>query len=152
MSSSKSYIVTIDMNAVIAALIDINKVNLDIEQYRNQLSKKTEQRTTDFENMIAKINENYHDDLKEDIDKVLEREQKKLKMELTVQMIEHLTLVEAKRENIMQPIHDKIEKVVRQLIDERGITQVINHGAHLYYTSPDQDITQDVIQRLTLED
>lgn len=139
---------TIDAEYILEQLPEFNTVEEGMKTYNTELQGELQTTITKYEELVAdyqKTNETITEEekaTKENEIIGLENDIKNFRQKASV-------LMQMKRNELTQPLYEKIDAAMKQVIAEQKYTQIINTGANaLAYADPAHDITDAVLEKL----
>lgn len=104
------------------------------EEYQD-LTEKYQAEEKDLNEVVKKFRQNEIADLEEDIQKMQENSQQKLRK---------------KQEDLLRPLYNKIGNALEVIVEKENYTQVFTESSNLVYVHPDYDLTKKVMEMLEL--
>ena len=146
--NAQSKIGTIDAEYIITKMPEISNVNDGVKAYNESLQTDVEQAIKAYEGLIK----NYQDStaiFTEDIKKQRENQILGLENEIKQFRQRSQVMIQMKRNELTQPLYQKIDAAMQEVIKEEGYTQIFHSGGGaLAYSKPGSDITEKVMEKL----
>ena len=146
--NAQSKIGTIDAEYIITKMPEISNVNVGVKAYNESLQTDVEQAIKAYEGLIK----NYQDStaiFTEDIKKQRENQILGLENEIKQFRQRSQVMIQMKRNELTQPLYQKIDAAMQEVIKEEGYTQIFHTGGGaLAYSKPGSDITEKVMEKL----
>ncbi|MEO2072499.1 MAG: OmpH family outer membrane protein [Zunongwangia sp.] len=146
--NAQSKIGTIDAEYIITKMPEISNVNDGVKAYNESLQTDVEQAIKAYEGLIK----NYQDStaiFTEDIKKQRENQILGLENEIKQFRQRSQVMIQMKRNELTQPLYQKIDAAMQEVIKEEGYTQIFHTGGGaLAYSKPGSDITEKVMEKL----
>lgn len=150
---AQSKIGTIDAEYILQQMPEISQVETNLQEYNKKLQedlqatiKKYEELVTEYQTNNAKYSEE-EKAAKENEIIALENEIKNFRQKASV-------LIQMRRNELTQPLYEKIDTAMKEVIVEQKFTQVFNLSASgsnsIAYAAPEFDITDPVMKKLGL--
>lgn len=148
---AQSKIGTIDAEYILNQLPEIQEVNQELEGYGQELQGDLQQTIQQYEQQVQvyqEQNQTYTEAQRE------EEEQKIMALENEIQGFRQKAqvMMQMKRNELTNPLYEKINEAMQAVIQEEGFTQIFHAGSNaLAFSAEGSDITQKVMNRLGLE-
>jgi len=142
-----------DTQAVLSELPQRDKVEKQLNGFIETKRAALETKIADFQEKVAQYQSN-SDNLTDQQAKQQEDELAETEAELREFQEQIQSEIQQKRESLLQPLYDSMDKAIAHMAEENGLDFVLNeatnNGENIIYYSADQqiDITQKVIQRI----
>jgi len=149
-SYSQSKIGTINTEFIISKMPGLKEVQSKMKDYNQKLSQKIQNKYTEYQKLVEKF-ENEKDSLNDVIKKIRENEIYDLEEEINKLQKNSQQLARVKRDELMRPLYEKIGNAIEKIVQEQGYTQIFNENNGLVYGSPDDDLTEEVLNELGIE-
>ncbi|HET8754269.1 MAG TPA: OmpH family outer membrane protein [Salinimicrobium sp.] len=150
-STAQSKLGTIDAEYILTQMPEMKTVNDSLQVYGENMQAELEASISEYESLVKEYQEKsstYTEDMKkakEDSIISIENDIKGFRQKASVMM-------QMKRNELTQPLYDKINTAMLAVIKEDGYTQIFHAGGNaLAYSSAENDITAKVMQKLGLE-
>lgn len=150
-SMAQSKIGTIDAEYILNQLPEIQEVNKELEGYGQELQGDLQQTIQQYEQQVQAYqeqNETYTDTQRQ------EKEQEIMALENEIQGFRQKAqvMMQMKRNELTNPLYQKINEAMQAVIQEEGYTQIFHAGSNaLAFSTEDSDITLKVMNHLGLE-
>lgn len=139
---------TIDAEYILAQLPEITEVEQGLKEYNEELQEDVQNSIKEYEALIEEYqanNETFTEEEKQEKESEivsLENEIKNFRQKASV-------LMQMRRNELTEPLYEKINEAMQAVISEQNFTQVLNSSANgLAYADPDYDITDAVLVKL----
>lgn len=135
---------------ILAAMPEVKQAETSIENFSNQMQKRGEAEVAKLQAKFGKIQEDMQAGKlspiqQQDAQKELETDQAALaKFEQDM-----VTQIQNKRQTVLQPIYDKLNKAIADVAKEKGYNMVFDKAV-LLYTEPGDDVSALVKAKLGL--
>ena len=147
-SFAQTKVGTIDADYILAQLPEMAQVTEGMKTYNEDLQKDLEKNVADYETLVKDYqanNANFSEEEKKNKETEiisLENDIKSFRQKASVMM-------QMKRNELTQPLYEKINEAMLQVIQEENYTQILHSGGNtLAYSSEEYDITMKVINKL----
>lgn len=148
LSQAQSKVGTIDADYILNQLPEISTVEEGLKAYNTELQEDLQKTIEKYEALVADYREKStgfteeEKATKEEEIISLENEIKNFRQKASV-------LLQMRRNELTQPLYDKIDGAMQEVISEQKYTQIINSSANaLAYSDPAYDITDAVLVKL----
>lgn len=139
---------TIDAEYILGQLPEINTVEEGLKTYNTDLQGELQNTIKKYEELVADYQATTESMTEEDRNKKeneiigLENDIKNFRQKASV-------LLQMRRNELTQPLYEKIDGAMKEVINEKKYTQIINSSANaLAYADPAHDITDAVLAKL----
>lgn len=147
-SQAQTKVGTIDADYILGQLPEIATVEEGLKTYNTELQdelqttiKKYEDQVADYQATTETMTEDDRNKKENEIIN-LENDIKNFRQKASV-------LLQMRRNELTQPLYDKIDGAMKQVINEQNYTQIINASANaLAFSDPEYDITDAVLEKL----
>lgn len=150
-STAQSVIGTIDADYILSQMPEMAQVNQELEAYGQELQTDLQETIQQYEQQVEVYqteNESYTDTLRQ------EKEQEIIALENEIQGFRQKAqvMMQMKRNEITNPLYEKINEAMLAVIQEDGYTQILHAGSNaLAFSAEGSDITLKVMNRLGIE-
>lgn len=145
---AQSKVGTIDVNYILGQLPEINSVEEGLKKYNAELQEELQKTIKKYEDLVTDYQAT-NATLSEEEKKTKENEIVSLENDIRNFRQKASVLLEMRRNELTQPLYEKIDGAMQQVIQDLKYTQVINVNANaLAYGDPAFDITDDVLTQL----
>lgn len=145
---AQSKVGTIDVNYILGQLPEINSVEEGLKKYNAELQEELQKTIKKYEELVTDYQAT-NATLSEEEKKTKENEIVSLENDIRNFRQKASVLLEMRRNELTQPLYEKIDGAMQQVIQDLKYTQVINVNANaLAYGDPAFDITDDVLTKL----
>jgi outer membrane protein len=148
---AQSKVGTIDADYILAQMPEMTTVNEGLEVYNKDLQKELQTTVQNYETLVKDYKENnttYTEEersAKENEIINLENDIKNFRQKATVMM-------QMKRNELTQPLYEKINEAMLEVIQEENFTQIFHSGGNdLAFSSQESDITVKVLRKMGIE-
>jgi outer membrane protein len=147
-SFAQTKVGTIDAEYIASQLPEMQEVSEGIKVYNQELQKDLEKNVADYERLVKDYQANSSEFSEED-KKTKESEIISLENDIKGFRQKAGVMMQMKRNELTQPLYEKINQAMLQVIQEEGYTQILHAGGNnLAYSSEEYDITMKVIKKL----
>ena len=150
-SFAQTKVGTIDADFILTQLPEMAQVNEGLKEYNTELQKELETSARKYESLVKDYQENSttftEDQKKEKETEIigLENDLKSFRQKATVMM-------QMKRNDLTQPLYEKINTAMMQVIQEEKYTHVFHAGGNnIAFAADEFDITEKVMKKMGLE-
>ncbi len=153
-SFAQTKVGTIDAEYIISQLPEMAEINEGLKQYNQELQQDLEQSITDYEVLVKDYQQNYQTD----VDNATFTEEEKQTKEREIIGLENdikgfrqkaNVMMQMKRNELTQPLYEKINTAMMQVVQEENYTQILHSGGNsLAFFAEEYDITDKVMQKL----
>lgn len=150
-SMAQSLIGTIDADYILNQMPEMVEVNKELEAYGQELQTDLQETIQQYEEKVAAYqseNENYTETQRQ------EKEQEIMALENEIQGFRQKAqvMMQMKRNEITNPLYDRINEAMLEVIQEGGYTQIFHAGSNaLAFSTEGSDITIKVMELLGIE-
>lgn len=150
-STAQSVIGTIDAEYVLSQLPEMAEVNQELEGYGQELQADLQETIKQYEEQVQTYqaeNENYTDTQRQ------EKEQEIMALENEIQGFRQKAqvMMQMKRNELTNPLYERINEAMLAVIQEDGYTQIFHAGSNaLAFSAEGSDITVKVLSKLGIE-
>lgn len=148
---AQSKVGTIDADYILAQMPEMTTVDEGMEIYNQDLQKELQTTVKKYEALVKDYQENNTTFTEEDKAAKeneiinLENDIKNFRQKATVMM-------QMKRNELTQPLYERINESMLQVIQEENYTQIFHSGGNnLAFSSQDYDITMKVLKKMGIE-
>lgn len=148
---AQSKVGTIDAEYILNQMPEMAQINEDLKTYNADLQKEQEANIAKYEPLVTDYKTNSATLSEEDRQKkeseiiALENDIKGFRQKAGVMM-------QIKRNELTQPLYEKMNEAMLQVIQEENYTQIFHSGGNnLAFSSQDYDITIKVLEKLGIE-
>ncbi len=139
---------TIDVEFILSQLPEISTVDESMKEYNTSLQEELQKTVTKYEDLIADY-QSTSTTLSEEDRKAKETEIIGLENDIKNFRQKASVLMNMRRNELTNPLYDKIDVAMKEVIAEQKYTQVINTSSNaLAFASPEYDITNAVLLKL----
>jgi outer membrane protein len=139
---------TIDADYILNQLPEMAQVNEDLKAYNTKLQKDMETTIANYEALVKDYQEN-NDTFSEEEKKTKENEIISLENNISGFRQKAGVMMQMKRNELTQPLYEKINTAMLQVIQEEKYTQILHAGGNaLAFSAEAYDITSKVISKL----
>jgi outer membrane protein len=147
-AQAQSKIGTIDADYILSQLPEIEEVNKGLETYSADLQKDLDSTITKYETLIKDYQEN-GSTLTEEEKKAKEGDIISLENDIKGFRQKASVMLQMRRNELTQPLYEKINAAMLEIVQEEGFTQIIHSGSNaLAFSVQDADITVKVLNKL----
>ncbi|TDN84716.1 periplasmic chaperone for outer membrane proteins Skp [Salegentibacter sp. 24] len=150
-ANAQTKVGTIDTDYILAQMPEMEEVNEGLKAYDKQLQE-------DFQDNIKKYDtlvKSYQADAEILSDSVRqERESKIIELENLIKQFRQRAqvMMQLRRNELTNPLYDKIDAAMREVIIEEGYTQILHAGGNsLAFSAEEYDITQKVMDKMGIK-
>mgnify|MGYP006188695307 FL=1 len=150
-AQAQSKIGTIDADYILAQLPEIEAVNKGLETYNQELQADLDSTLTKYESLIKVYQDNNASWTEEEVNTKaneivsLENEIKSFRQKAQV-------LIQVKRNELTQPLYEKINQAMLAVVNKEGYTQILHIASSaLAYSAEGSDITTKVLAQLGIK-
>ncbi len=148
---AQSKIGTIDAEYILNQLPEIQEVNKELEGYGQELQSDLQETIQQYEQQVQSYQE-HHETYTETQRQEKEQEIMALENEIQGFRQKAQVMMQMKRNELTNPLYQKINEAMQAVIQEEGYTQIFHAGSNaLAFSSEGSDITLKVMSRLGLE-
>lgn len=148
LSQAQSKIGTIDAEYILGQLPEISTVEEGLKTYDTELKEDMQNTIKNYEALVAHYREKSADFTEEE-KATKENEIISLENEIKNFRQKASVLIQMRRNELTQPLYEKIDVAMKEVISEQKYTQVINASANaLAFSDPAYDITDAVLTKL----
>jgi outer membrane protein len=150
-ANAQSKIGTIDAEYILAQMPENVQVNKNLDVYNEELQANLKTTIKEYEGLVK----DYQDTVASlDEEAKREKENKIIELENNIKGFRQKAsvMMQMKQNELTAPLYDKINEAMQKVIAEKGFTQIFHTGASgLAYSRPEDDITEDVMDKLGIE-
>lgn len=150
-SMAQSKLGTIDADYIISQMPEMDQVNQDLETYGSELQADMENNIKNYEALVKNYQEG-NEDFSEEERKTKENEIIALENDIKGFRQKASVMMQMKRSELTEPLYEKINKAMLEVINEEGYTQILHAGSNdLAFSAEGSDITEKVIAQMGLQ-
>src|SRR5690606_26262093 len=150
-AQAQSKIGTLDADYVLSQLPEIEEVNKGLETYNSELQKNLDSTITKYEVLIKDYQENSAS-LSEEDKKTKEGDIISLENDIKGFRQKASVMLQMRRNELTQPLYEKINAAMLEIVTEEGFTQIIHSGSNaLAFSIQEADITVKVLEKLGIK-
>lgn len=150
-TQAQSKIGTLDADYVLSQLPEIEEVNKGLETYNSELQKNLDSTITKYEVLIKDYQENSAS-LSEEDKKTKEGDIISLENDIKGFRQKASVMLQMRRNELTQPLYEKINAAMLEIVAEEGFTQIIHSGSNaLAFSIQEADITVKVLEKLGIK-
>lgn len=139
---------TIDVNYILGQLPEIKSVDEGLKTYNTELQEELQKTIKKYEDLVADYQAT-NETITEEEKTAKESEIVGLENDIRNFRQKASVLLEMRRNELTQPLYEKIDGAMQEVIQDQKYTQIINVNANaLAYGDPAYDITDDVLTKL----
>lgn len=147
-SQAQSKVGTIDADYILGQLPEISTVEEGLKTYNTELQEDLQNTIKNYETLVADYREK-NVDFSEEEKATKEEEIISLENEIKNFRQKASVLIQMRRNELTQPLYEKIDGAMKEVISEQKYTQIINASANaLAFSDPEYDITDAVLTKL----
>lgn len=147
-SFAQTKVGTIDAEYILAQLPEMVQVAEGMKVYNEDLQKGLEQTVADYEKLVKDYQAN-STTFTEEEKKTKETEIITLENDIKSFRQKAGVMMQMKRNELTQPLYEKINEAMLQVIEEENYTQILHSGGNaLAFSAEEFDITMKVIKKL----
>lgn len=150
-ANAQTKVGTIDVDYIISKMPEITKVNQGMEAYNSKLQDQMKADIATHDSLVKNYQDNsanFTADEKKDKENAiidLEKDLQNFRQKASVMM-------QMKRNELSQPLYQKIDKAMQEVIQEEGYTQILHTGGNsVAYADERYDITEKVMNKLGIK-
>ena len=148
---AQSKIGTIDAEYILNQMPEMAQVNESLKTYNTDLQKDLENNVTQYETLVKDYQAN-NSTYSEEERKAKETEIIGLENDIKSFRQKASVMMQMKKNELTQPLYEKINEAMMQVIHEENYTQIFHAGGNdLAYSSQDFDITLKVLNKMGIE-
>ena len=148
--SAQSKVGTINTEFIISQMPELKEVQSQMEAYNKELGQKIQNKYTEYQELVQKFEEE-KDSLNEVVRKIRENEIYDMEQNINKLQQNSQKLARVKRDELMRPLYEKIGTAIEKVVQEQGYTQIFNENNGLVYGSPEDDLTEEVLDEMGIE-
>ena len=148
--SAQSKVGTINTEFIISQMPELDEVKAKMEDYNKELGQKIQNKYTEYQELVQKFEEE-KDSLNEVVRKIRENEIYDMEQNINKLQQNSQKLARVKRDELMRPLYEKIGTAIEKVVQEQGYTQIFNENNGLVYGSPEDDLTEEVLDEMGIE-
>lgn len=147
-SIAQTKVGTIDAEYILNQLPEMTQVNEGLKAYNTKLQKDLETTITKYEALVKDYQEN-SSTFTEEEKKTKESEIIGLENDIKGFRQKAGVMMQMKRNELTQPLYEKINTAMLQVVQEENFTQILHAGGNaLAFSSEEYDITKKVLKKL----
>lgn len=148
---AQSKVGTIDVDYILSQMPEMAQVNEGLKTYNTDLQKELESNVTKYETLVKDYQANSAN-YSEEEKKTRESEIIGLENEIKGFRQKAGVMVQIKKNELTQPLYEKMNEAMLQVIQEENYTQILHSGGNaLAFSSQEFDITLKVLEKLGIE-
>lgn len=147
-SQAQTKVGTIDAEFILGQLPEVKTVEEGLKTYNSELQEELQKTIKSYEEMVADYQAT-NTTLTEDDKATKENEIISLENDIKNFRQKASVLLQMRRNELTQPLYEKIDVAMKEVIAEQKFTQIINASSNaLAYADPAFDITDTVLKKL----
>ena len=148
---AQSKLGTIDADYILSQMPEIAEVNKGLETYSAELQTELDSTIRKYENLIKDYQEK-SETLTEEVKKAREGDIISLENDIKGFRQKAGVMLQMKRNELTQPLYEKINTVMLEIVKEEGYTQIFHSGSNaLAFSVEKADITLKVLDKLGIK-
>lgn len=148
---AQSKIGTIDAEYIISQMPEMTQVDEGLKTYNSDLQKDLETSIAEYEKLVSAYKEE-NTTLTDEDKQAKEREIISLENDIKGFRQKASVMMQMKRNELTEPLYEKINAAMLEVINEEGYTQILHSGSNaLAFSAEGYDITGKVIAKLGIE-
>ncbi|WP_029033320.1 OmpH family outer membrane protein [Salinimicrobium terrae] len=148
---AQSKVGTIDADYILNQMPEMVQVNEALKSYNTDLQKDLESNVTNYETLVKDYQAN-NETFSEEDRKAKESEIINLENDIKSFRQKAGVMMQMKRNELTQPLYEKINEAMLEVIAEENYTQILHSGGNaLAFSSQEYDITLKVLNKLGIE-
>ena len=148
---AQSKIGTIDAEYIINQMPEMTEVTAGLQTYNQELQTNLESTVAKFETLVKDYREN-SETFTEEEKKTKESDIISLENDIKSFRQKAQVMIQMKRNDLTQPLYEKINTAMLEIIEEENFTQIFHAGGNtLAYSAEEYDITVKVLEKLGIE-
>ena len=150
-SFAQTKVGTIDADFILTQLPEMTEVNEGLKEYNEQLQKELETSARKYETLVKDYQAN-NATFTEDQKKEKEAEIIELENDLKSFRQKATVMMQMKRNELTQPLYEKINTAMMQVIEEEKLTHVLHAGGNnIAFAAEEFDITNKVMDKMGIQ-
>lgn len=147
-SFAQTKVGTIDAEYILTQLPEMTQVNEGLKAYNEELQKNLETSIQEYETLAKDYQEN-NTTFTDEVKKTKEGKLISLENEIKGFRQKASVMIQMKRNELTQPLYEKINEAMLQVIKEENYTQILHAGGNvLAFAAEEYDITNKVMAKL----
>lgn len=147
-SFAQTKVGTIDAEYILSQLPEMTQVNEGLKTYNEELQKNLEASIQEYET-LAKDYQQHNATFTDEVKKTKEGKLISLENDIKGFRQKASVMMQMKRNELTQPLYEKINKAMLQVIQEGNYTQILHAGGNsLAFAAEEFDITNKVMAKL----
>lgn len=147
-SFAQTKVGTIDAEYILSQLPEMTQVNEGLKTYNEELQKNLEASIQEYETLAKDYQQN-NATFTDEVKKTKEGKLISLENEIKGFRQKASVMMQMKRNELTQPLYEKINKAMLQVIQEGNYTQILHAGGNsLAFAAEEFDITNKVMAKL----
>ncbi len=134
-----------DRQAVLSSMPEREKAKKELQQFQQKLQKNIQEMSQEYQRKLTKLQEG-KEDMTETEKKMMEDELKTLRQRISKARQRSQKDVQSQRQELLQPILDKLNAAVKEVAKEEGYTYIIAKATCAYCGGT--DVTAKIKQKL----
>ena len=148
---AQSKVGTIDAEYVISQMPEMSQVNEGLKTYNADLQKNLQDSIAKYEILVEDYQAN-NTTLSEEEKRSKENEIIGLENEIKGFREKASLMMQMKRNELTEPLYEKINAAMLEVVNEEGFTQILHAGGSaLAFSAENYDITEKVMKKLGIE-
>jgi outer membrane protein len=151
-AQSQTKVGTIDVDYILSKMPEITQVDEGLKTYNTKLQENLQTTIKSYEEKIADYQAN-NTSFSEEVKATKESEIIELENEIKGFRQKASALLQMRRNELTQPLYEKIDKAMQAVITEKKYTQIFTSGSGvLAFADAKYDITVDVLNKLGIKE
>lgn len=150
-ANAQTKVGTIDVDYIISKMPEISQVNQGMETYNSKLQEQMKESVAKHDSLVKDYQDNSSSFT---ADQKKEKESAIINLENDLQNFRQKAsvMMQMKRNELSQPLYQKIDKAMKEVIQEDGYTQILHVGGNaLAFADERFDITEKVMNKLGIK-
>lgn len=149
--SAQTKVGTIDTDYILSQMPEMEEVNEGLQAYDQQLQQDFEGNVQQYDSLVKSYQANVEsladEDRQESESEIMELENQIKQFRQRAQV-----MMQMRRNELTDPLYEKIDAAMRAVIQEEGFTQILHAGGNsLAFSAEEYDITEKVMGKMGIE-
>ncbi len=150
-ASAQTKVGTIDTDYILSQMPEMEGVNAGMQAYDQELQQDFQANIKQYDTLVKTYQANA-ESLSDEARQQSESEIIELENQIKQYRQKAQVMMQMRRNELTNPLYEKIDSAMRAVIEEEGFTQILHAGGNsLAFAAEDYDITEKVMNKMGIE-
>jgi outer membrane protein len=150
-ASAQTKVGTIDTDYILSQMPEMEGVNAGMQAYDQELQQDFQANIQQYDTLVKTYQVNA-ESLSDEARQQSESEIIELENQIKQYRQKAQVMMQMRRNELTNPLYEKIDTAMRAVIEEEGFTQILHAGGNsLAFAAEDYDITEKVMNKMGIE-